>query len=224
LASHPILCYVNADIILMHDILEAVARVPWDRFLLLGQRWDLDLRDERAFDAMGWEDELRREARERGSLHGHTGVDYYVYRKGMWGEIPPFAVGRYMYDNWLIWRVRSMSVPVIDATEVVTSIHQNHDRTYSSMGMQPPVGGDDYVRGIEARINTRLGGGRARRYTLRDATWRLTARGINRAVTVWHLLGRLRTAVRHLTSLPAWWVARGGSPEPWEAVGQGGDR
>ena len=222
LATHRVLCYVNADIILMNDLLHAVGRVPWDRFLLLGQRWDLDLREDRTFDTPGWEDALRREARERGSLHGHTGVDYYVFPKGIWGEIPPFAVGRYMYDNWLIWRIRSMNVPVIDATEVVTSIHQNHDRTYSSLGLTAPDGGDNYVRGIEACINTKLAGGRGRRYTLRDATWRLTASGLRRAITPWHLLGRLRTIARHLTSPPAWWVTKRASRDPWEVTGEGG--
>src|SRR5881398_2899301 len=125
-ASHCILCYINADIIVMSDFLAAVSRIQKPRFLMLGQRWDLDLRTSWDFDQRDWEARLRAEAQARGSLHPYTGVDYYVFPKGLWGEIPPFAVGRVVYDNWLIWRARSRGVAVIDATRAVISIHQNH--------------------------------------------------------------------------------------------------
>lgn len=198
-ASNHVLCYVNADIILMSDLLVAVSRVHHERFLLLGQRWDLDVRDERRFEEADWEDELVRECKERGTLHGHTGVDYYVFPKSLWGDIPPFAIGRYMYDNWLIWKARAKHVPVIDASAVVTCVHQNHDRTYRSLGKEAPNDVDHYEFGVEAAENLRLAGGRAFRYTLRDATWRLTPKGLKRAWTPWHVIGRARTEARRLT-------------------------
>ncbi|UBF28445.1 hypothetical protein K9N68_11555 [Kovacikia minuta CCNUW1] len=39
----PLFAYVNSDIILMGDFLQAVQRVPFQRFMLTGQRWNLDL-------------------------------------------------------------------------------------------------------------------------------------------------------------------------------------
>lgn len=175
-ASHRLLCYVNADIILMSDFLPAISRIRWSRFLMLGQRRDLDVTRLLDFDDPAWETKLRAEAHRHGCLHPHTGVDYYVFPKGLWGEIPPFAVGRTSYDNWLIWRTRSLGVPAIDATRLVTCIHQNHDRTYTSLGIQPPEVTDDLTTGVEAKRNRELAGGWEHISTLRDANWLLTPR------------------------------------------------
>ena len=123
-ARHRILCYINADIIVMSDFLAAVSRIQKARFLMLGQRWDLDLQASWDFDQPHWEARLRAEAQARGSLHPYTGVDYYVFPKGIWGEIPPFAVGRTTYDNWLIWRARSLGLPVIVVSGAVRSTTQ----------------------------------------------------------------------------------------------------
>lgn len=200
-ASHRLLCYVNADIVLLDDLLPALAAVSTPRFLLFGQRWDLDVREGLDFEDPEWQKRLLADMRVRGKLHGHTGVDFYVFPAGLFGEIPPFALGRYWYDTWLIWKARSLRVPVIDATPVITSIHQNHERTYSSLGKSPVGANDDYVHGVEAQRNEELAGGRAHRYTLRDATWMLTPEGLRRARSLWHLTGRLRTLVRHAAAL-----------------------
>src|SRR5574341_1443728 len=45
LAGDGVLCYVNADIILMGDFPKALGRIRWSRFLIIGQRWDLDVVD-----------------------------------------------------------------------------------------------------------------------------------------------------------------------------------
>ena len=57
-ATHDILAYVNADIILMSDFLQAVRDVSdqVERFLMVGQRWDVAIDqhwDVETFDAVG---------------------------------------------------------------------------------------------------------------------------------------------------------------------------
>ena len=65
IASHEVLCYVNTDIILMSDFVPAVRRMRFPKFLMIGQRWDLDVcrpldfRDP-AWEAVFWRDVLRR--------------------------------------------------------------------------------------------------------------------------------------------------------------------
>ena len=105
-------------------------------------------------------------------------------------------MGRTVYDNWLIWRARSLGVPVIDASRVVTCVHQNHERTYTSLGMARPDAGDDLTQGIEARRNLQLAGGRRHVFTLRNANWVLTSRRLLPALTPWHLWGRLKSRIR----------------------------
>lgn len=172
-SDHRVLCYINADIVLMSDFLTAMLRVARRKtqFLMVGQRWDLNY-EETLETTPGWEIRLREQVRARGRQHRPTGIDYFVYNRGMWGKIPPFALGRFTWDNWLIYRARSRQVPVIDASAVVTAVHQNHD--YSHVG-----GGLQTVRnGPEARFNRALAGPASHLYTIWDSTHVLTDQGL----------------------------------------------
>jgi len=200
LAANSTLCYINADIIVMHDLIEAIARIRRSRYLLLGQRWDLDLMVPWDFSQPAWDAKLRADVQLRGKLHSYMGVDYYVFPRELWGTLPPFAVGRTTYDNWLIWRARALGVPVIDATRVVTCIHQNHERTYSVLDRQSPDGGDDVTKGVEARRNLDLAGGRQHVFTLRNANWVLTRRALFPALKPRYLLARLTSRLRLMLS------------------------
>lgn len=127
-----VIAYVNSDIILMDDFVRAAGRAERafpGPFLMVGQRTDLDLTESLFFSA-GWEDRLRTDAKQRGTLHQPAGIDYFVYRKGTLGEIPAFALGRWRWDNWIVWSALLREVPVIDATECVLAIHQNHDHSH----------------------------------------------------------------------------------------------
>ena len=42
-------------------------------------------------------------------------------------NVPPFAIGRLKWDNWLVWKARVQGFPIIDVTEAVTIVHQNHE-------------------------------------------------------------------------------------------------
>ena len=191
-AKHQLMCYINADIILMSDFLKAVSQVRVDRFLMIGQRWDLDITELLDFDNPDWESHLYSMISKYGCLHPPSGVDYYLFSRELFGEIPPFAVGRTTYDNWLIFKARSLGAPVIDATRVVTSIHQNHERTYTSVGLQGPEGETDLTKGVESARNFELAGGSSRTFTLQYANRILTPRGLGPALTPRHLYFRMR--------------------------------
>ena len=127
LARNDVLCYANADIILMSDFMDAVRRVAkWRRrFLMIGRRWDVDV-DKRLGFGQQWDGTLRSDTAKRGCLHDEAGIDYMVFRRGVWQQIPPFAIGRPAWDNWMVYAAHSRGVAVVDATPVVTAIHQNH--------------------------------------------------------------------------------------------------
>ena len=42
-------------------------------------------------------------------------------------NIPKFAIGRWGWDNWLIWNMRRKGIPIIDGTNMIDVIHQNHE-------------------------------------------------------------------------------------------------
>ena len=186
IASHQLVCYVNADIILMSDFLKAVRQVQRRPFLLVGQRWDLDLKKPVDFDKPDWESYLQARVAEQGKLHPSTGIDYFAFPRGLYRNVPPFAVGRGGWDNWLIYQARHLKVPVIDATKAVIAIHQNHDYAHH------PGGKAGVWKGPEIKRNIELMGGIDHGLTLNYATFLLTPRGIRRALTLRHLYFRIR--------------------------------
>ncbi len=204
LASNNILGYVNADIMLTSDFVQAVHQVAdaSDKFLMVGQRWDVDIRTPWRFEAQDWETTLQAHVRERGRLHPKSGIDYFAFPRDLYEAIPPFAIGRTAWDNWLIAHARKCSALVIDATERVTAVHQDHD--YGNFQSR-----DALWTGEEARENRRLMG---RSYgTLDDASHLLLSNGLHPAWTAGQimrnprrLLGRypvLRLPVRIAESL-----------------------
>jgi hypothetical protein len=167
-----LLCIINADMILMPDFIEAArtARRLRDKFLLLSQRWDLEVTEPLDF-SKGWEKHLRSTVRSQGSLHRPAGSDFFLFPRPTFHEIPPFTIGRAGWDNWMIYKARKEKWTVIDCTPSVMIVHQNHD--YSHL-----PGGKPHYEHPDTNENIRLAGGEANiRYTILDATHRLTADG-----------------------------------------------
>jgi hypothetical protein len=187
LAKHNTLCYVNCDIILMSDFGQAIDKLASisANFLMVGQRWDTNISTSLDF-ADTWEPQLVKLAMAVGTQHGPTGMDYFVFRKGQWAALPEFAVGRIGYDNWLIYDARRRGCPVIDASAAVMAIHQNHDYGHLKGGLR------ELEAGIEARRNMEILGGGDHVYTIADATWLLTKRGVVPAASRFYVRRRLR--------------------------------
>ncbi|MFC2035001.1 hypothetical protein ACFLUJ_02635 [Chloroflexota bacterium] len=186
IASHQVICYVNADIILMSDFLPAVQRIYKYPFLMVGQRWDLEMSESVNFDGAQWEPELCDRVTRQGKLHPKSGIDYFVFPRGLYDDIPPFAIGRPGWDNWMIYQARSLKIPVIDATKIITIIHQNHDYSHHTEGKTGVWEGPEYKRNVE------LMGGINHGFNLDYATFLLTPRGLGPVLTLRHLYFRMR--------------------------------
>lgn len=183
-ARHRHTAYVNADIILMPDFLRAVRLLTHAPFLLVGRRIDLDVNQAIEFEHDGWADALARRARTCGRMHPPHGSDYFVFPTGQSVALPPFPVGRALWDNWMIYEARRRGIPVVDATEMVTAVHQNH-------GYEHLRGGHgDVYDGAEARRNRELVGDDFVPLTIEDATFTLGARGSRRNLQLRHLCRR----------------------------------
>ncbi len=145
-----LMAYVNSDIILMQDFLKSIDRLPnHDRILVIGRRWNLDIDEEINYQVLDWEDKLKTKLRDEGtqdSIFG--GSDYFIFRKNMWGEIPPISLGRYIFDNWLIYRALQIGAMVIDATPAITAIHHNHDYSHHPLGTEGVIYGQETWRDL----------------------------------------------------------------------------
>jgi hypothetical protein len=116
LGTTPVLVYANADIILRDDFARAVSFLPRRPCLLVGKRWNLDLTEPIDFDQPDWRATLEHQARDADQQGNKAWLDYFAFRPGTLGEIPPFAVGRPYWDNWLVSHARSIGAWVIDAS------------------------------------------------------------------------------------------------------------
>lgn len=174
LARTGVLCFANADIVVADDLAGAAAAVAASapRFVLLGESWDGDL-DEPLDFAGDWRSPTRT-AVARARRRGAGALDWFCFSRGVYERIPPFAVGRIGFDNWLVWHARATGAVVADATRVVRPLHQRHDYGHVSGGF------DETRRGEEAAENWRLVGDKRRVYTRFDASHVLTRRGLRR--------------------------------------------
>ncbi len=163
--------YVNCDIILTDDFLASAKAISLERFMMIGQRWDIDVDLEIDFKDGLWQKKLNEKMRPE-ALHPPTGCDYFLFRRGVWKDLPPLIVGRASYDNWLIFYCRSNGIKVIDASEVITAIHQNHDYSHLKKGKE------EAWSGSEAQNNLSLAGGYDSIFTIVDADMRLTEKGL----------------------------------------------
>jgi hypothetical protein len=173
LANNDWLCYINADLILLEDFLRAVAKVQaWNsRCVVSATRIDLDVKTPIDFETAEWAQAFRERAIREGKPL-LTGVDLLVFPKGVFDAVPPFALGRPGYDNWLVWNARQRRIPVVNITPSVNIIHQNHSS---------PADWAERSTGIEARRNLVLMNYWQQSFTLADATHCLRANGVKRA-------------------------------------------
>lgn len=179
-----LLAYVNADILLLPDFLQAtrVVAAQTQDFLLVGQRWDMNITTPLEFTP-GWQERLLERARQENRLHPRGGSDYFVYPRAAFANMPAFAVGRAGWDNWMIYAARCNGAAVVDATAAINIIHQDHDYSHLPDG-QP------HYRLPETYENVRLAGGKLTIFKLDDTNRRLVAGKLARYPLTWERFRR----------------------------------
>src|SRR5712671_5642790 len=103
IASYDELCYSNCDIILTGDFWRAFERIRHHSrpFLFIGKRWDVEVAQEIRFDCPNWEVELKSLALKQGRRREHE-IDYFLFRRGLFRDIPQLVNGRIYWDYWLV--------------------------------------------------------------------------------------------------------------------------
>lgn len=172
IAENQLLCYVNADIILLSDFLPSVQCVCKCPFLLVGQRRDLDLNELVDFNDVQWEAKLQTQVVRYSRSHGRSGIDYFVFSRGLFKDIPLLAIGQLGWDNRMIYQARSLRIPIIDATQVISAIHQNHYRPHHRESI---LAGKDKVMCLEYATHTLTPEGVRIRLSPRSIYFRLRA-------------------------------------------------
>lgn len=170
------LLYVNADVILPDTFFTALSRLfatARGPFLALGRRATVPLDH-----PIDWQDgaewERVRALATPARWDSILCKDYFVFSRGWFVSLPPFAVGRGNWDNWMVFSAKKMGMQVVDLTPSAVVIHPQHGHAHVGGGRRSA-----YVRGGEAKSNQRLAGGR---HWIRGSTapWELMSDGLRR--------------------------------------------
>ncbi len=158
-STSSVLVYCNADVILDRSFAAALEQLSnqnqFDNWLAIGQRTNLSVDFEIDFENPTQLQQLRQRCNTEGVRSSAVCKEYFAFNREMFQSVPPFAVGRGNWDNWMVASVKPDGIPVVDLSQQVSVIHQDHDYSHMRASRMKC-----YVNGEEAKENQRLAGGR----------------------------------------------------------------
>jgi hypothetical protein len=168
--------------------------------MMVGRRWDLDWEQPLDFSQASWPESMRGHALRANVQRPGNYIDYFVYSRGVCDGLLPLAIGRFSWDNYILWHARSRGAELVDVSSAVVAVHQNHDFSHHPQGMT------GIREGPERKRNREMVGAWWRLYTIEDATQILAADGLRPSHRhAWLMAKRLWSHPLTILQLP--WLA-----------------
>lgn len=171
-SNNNILMYTNADMVYSQSLLDSLDALPKGEFLAVGQRTDTDITELLSTE------EIVDEAEKSGSLHFKTAIDYFIFPKTAYRDIPPFAVGRVGWDIWMTGTARKKKIPLIDMTKAVLAVHQNHGYPSYNKGKERKTNPEATKNNSYTKDLKHHGG-------IAEATHKVTKKGLSKRKSLW---------------------------------------
>ena len=132
MAAFNTIAYITADVLLPPNI-ETIChdlhkQFTTNQFFAICARYDITSQQEIVFDSENWFRGVQDVVRNHGQFHGTSAVDLWIYPKTLTIDSPPFPIGRCGTDNWVIWKMKQLGVPVVDVTPNCMIVHQWHPK------------------------------------------------------------------------------------------------
>lgn len=130
LAHYDLLAYLNSDLILTSNFMNMAKYVIAQKrkYVVVGGRYDIRVAGPLDFHSADWEKKIGDLCMREGNLN-RLATDYFLFNKGIIPQMPAFLVGRAAWDNWLLWRIRDLGLPLVNATGAVIVAHPEHERS-----------------------------------------------------------------------------------------------
>jgi hypothetical protein len=201
IAQHEFLCYSNCDIIFSDDFLRAFEKAKaWnEHFLLVGRRWDSDIEQAIDFDDPKWAVRLQEAAVTKGERQSEDFVDFFLFQRGLYDDIPPLVVGYSYWDHWMVWKALSKGAEVVDASAFMVPVHQNHEYRTTPERVKGSFTDRNAMR------NRELSGNGMQLRSIADATYVMRKRGIQKNVRRhWMRFARKAPGLAHFLRMTLW--------------------
>tara|TARA_R110000744_G_scaffold85265_2_gene166652 strand:- start:7376 stop:8209 length:834 start_codon:yes stop_codon:yes gene_type:complete len=138
-------CYINCDMILLDDFVESLTlihsevkpRQEGKSIFVCGRRLDTEDFTDTYIDFSNKSSSDILEMCPNRSLHSEYGIDYFVFEKGMFLDMPNFLIARTVFDNSIVGHsCVNPDIFEIDITHSTNVIHQDHE--YGEMSNESP--------------------------------------------------------------------------------------
>lgn len=141
IAKYKILTFINADIMLPFNFIDIFNKIEirFKKFLIVGYRWDLEIKEEINFEKINNNQGFWKNLLINAKKHPSSGIDFFIFKKKTFRRLPDFIIGRPGYDNWLIWYARRKLIPVVDISNEIKVIHQNHHYNFHNINKDPKI-------------------------------------------------------------------------------------
>jgi len=117
-----IIIWVNSDVMFDESLIETIRQVLQNKienFVLVGQKYD-------------WSNFYKLDNEFKiGSLsplvkHGEYAIDYFIFKKNLFENVPGFFIARQKFDNYLLSKAINEYF-TIDCTNTLLCVHHRHD-------------------------------------------------------------------------------------------------
>ena len=126
--GNSVIAHVSTDIILNDDFVNTIKKVNnffLDKsFYMVGQR--IDILNKLDFSNKVFDNYNICQLKKNGIIHPPSATDYLIFSRSFKIKMPPFVIGRPGWDSWLIAYCKKNKIPIIDCTNSITALHQNH--------------------------------------------------------------------------------------------------
>lgn len=129
-----ILMYINCDIILLsnfsYKLTNIISKIQNEDLingiLIVGKKinwWNIYKID---YTNINYENKLLESINNESEIHSETGIDYWIFTRNTYkNNIPPFLIGKWLFDGCLIHIALKKNKLTIDATNEIQIIHQD---------------------------------------------------------------------------------------------------
>ncbi len=151
--------YCNGDIILTPAFVQSAEKAAQehDRFQMIGRRWNLDLSEPVDYSSDAWLGDIEFAIQQRAILGGIGALDYFVFSRAAFPDMPDMAVGRAGWDNWMVGQALERGIPLLNASFAAPVIHQNHEYGHLQGGRWRVFSGPEALANRRLRMGTKAG-------------------------------------------------------------------